>query len=50
MLSKLFSYAPIVKNAWNISGIALIGIGVLLVSGQNPFKDNANFDLTGYQG
>lgn len=49
MLSKLFSYAPFVRNAWNISGIALIGIGVLLVSGQNPFKDNANFELTGYQ-
>lgn len=50
MLSKVFSYSPFYKQAWNISGLALVGIGGLLVSGQNPFRDSEAFDLTGYQG
>ncbi len=50
MLAKMFSYAPFFKSAWNISGIALVGIGILLISGQNPFRNTDEFDLTGYQG
>jgi len=49
MLSKVFSYSPFYKQAWNISGLALVGIGVLLVTGSNPFKNSSEFDLTGYQ-
>ena len=49
MLSKVFSYSPFYKNAWNISGIALVGIGVLLITGSNPFRNSTEFDLTGYQ-
>ena len=49
MLARIFSYAPFVRSAWMISGVALSAAGVLLIINQNPFRDNANFDLTGYQ-
>ena len=49
MLARIFSYAPFVRSAWMISGVALSAVGVLLIINQNPFRDNANFDLTGYQ-
>jgi len=49
MLARIFSYAPFVRSAWMISGVALTAVGVLLIINQNPFRDNANFDLTGYQ-
>lgn len=49
MVARLFSYAPFYKQAWNISGMALVVIGGLLVFGYNPFKNQPNFDLTGYQ-
>lgn len=49
MLSKVFSYSPFYRQAWNISGLALVGIGGLLIVGQNPFKGSDQFDLTGYQ-
>ena len=49
MLSKVFSYSPFYRNAWNISGLALVSIGGLLITGYNPFTNNQNFDLTGYQ-
>lgn len=49
MVSRIFSYAPGVRSAWMISGFALSAFGVLLIINQNPFRDNANFDLTGYQ-
>lgn len=50
MVSRLFSYNAVIRNLWNVSGIALIGVGVLLISGQNPFRNSDAFDLTGYQG
>jgi hypothetical protein len=50
MLSKVFSYSPLYKQAWSISGLALVGIGGLLIAGQNPFRGSDAFDLTGYQG
>jgi len=47
MLARLFSYAPFFKNAWSLSGVALFGIGVLLLSGQNPFNSD-EFDPSNY--
>jgi hypothetical protein len=32
-----------------IGGYGLLIIGLLLVTGYNPFKQSAEFDLTGYQ-
>ena len=49
MLARIFSYAPFARAAWMISGVALSAVGLLLIINQNPFRDNANFDLTGYQ-
>ena len=47
MLAKVFSYAPFFKSAWNISGLALVGIGGLLIANQNPFNAD-NFDPSNY--
>ena len=49
MVSRIFSYAPFIRSAWMISGVALSVAGLLLIINQNPFRDNDNFDLTGYQ-
>jgi len=47
MLAKVFSYAPFFRGAWNVSGLALAGIGVLLIANQNPFNQE-NFDPSNY--
>ena len=47
MLAKVFSYAPFARNAWNVAGFALIGIGGLLIVNQNPFNED-NFDPSNY--
>ena len=49
LLAKVFSYAPFFRGAWQVSGVALMGIGILLISGQNPFANTDDFELTGYQ-
>lgn len=49
MVSRIFSYSPFARSAWMVSGFALVAVGVLLIINQNPFRDNDNFDLTGYQ-
>lgn len=47
MLAKVFSYAPFARNAWNVAGFALVGIGGLLIANQNPFNSD-NFDPSNY--
>lgn len=47
MLAKVFSYAPFFRSAWNVSGLALVGIGGLLIANQNPFNAD-NFDPSNY--
>jgi hypothetical protein len=49
MLSRVLSYVPFYRSTWMIGGYGLLIIGLLLVTGYNPFKQSAEFDLTGYQ-
>ena len=49
MVSKTLSYVPFYRTAWMVSGYAVIIIGVLLITGYNPFKDSDEFDINGYQ-
>ena len=49
MVARIFSYAPFYRQAWNISGMALVVIGGFLVTGYNPFRNQTQFDPNGYQ-
>jgi hypothetical protein len=49
MVSKTLSYVPFYRTAWMVSGYAVMIIGVLLITGYNPFKDSDEFDINGYQ-
>jgi len=49
MLAKTLSYVPFYRSAWMVGGTGLLVIGLLLVTGYNPFKQSSEFDLTGYQ-
>jgi len=49
MLARILSYVPFYRSAWLVGGYGLLAIGLLLVTGYNPFKQSTEFDLTGYQ-
>ena len=49
--SKYLSFVPFLRGVWNISGIALIGLGLINAIGINPFDrgdGNVQIDPSSY--